>query len=126
MRSLARLLHVTIIASAVAVAAALSATPAAAAPTLIYANVGPGYSITLKTAGGVAIRTLRAGRAYTVVVKDQSGIHNFRLTGAGVSRATGIAFVGTVRWNVTFRAGTYTYVCDPHESMTGTVRATTS
>lgn len=123
MRSLARLLHVTIIAIAVGVAAGLSATPAVAAPTLIYANVGPGYTITLKTARGAAIRTLRAGRAYTVVVKDQSAIHNFRLKGPGVNRATGLAFKGTVRWTFTPRAGTYTYVCDPHASMKGTVRA---
>ena len=123
MRPLARITTTAIVLVAAAVAAALGAKPATAAPTLIYANVGPSYTITLKTAGGVAIRTLRAGRAYTVVVRDQSEYHNFRLTGSGVNRATSIAFVGTVRWNVTFRAGTYTYSCDPHDIMRGSVRA---
>jgi hypothetical protein len=54
---------------------------------------------------------LRAG-LYTFVVSDLSRRDNFHLL--GVERKTGIAFVGTRRWTVTLRKGTYRYRSDAH------------
>ena len=45
---------------------------------------------------------------------DESASHNFHLRGPGVDQSTQVAWTGTVTWNVSFSAGTYTFVCDPH------------
>ena len=55
-----------------------------------------------------------------IVVKDRSAGDNFRLTGPGVAKATGVAFRGTVTWAVTLRAGTYRYRSDRHPGLRGT------
>jgi plastocyanin len=89
--------------------------PTTTSATRLVATVGPGATITLRTPSGQRVRRLRRG-AYSIVVRDRSRVHNFRLTGPGVRRATGVGFVGTVRWRVTLRAGTYRYRCDPHAS----------
>lgn len=88
-------------------------TPPAATRTRLIATVGPGATITLRTVAGARVRRLRPG-AYSIVVRDRSRRHNFRLTGRGVRRATGVGFTGTVTWRVTLRAGTYRFQCDPH------------
>jgi hypothetical protein len=75
-------------------------------------TVGPGFTITLKR-GAKPVKTLAPSR-YTFVINDRSNIHNFHLTGPGVSKKTTVAFTGTTRWTLTLRAGTYTYLCDPH------------
>lgn len=49
---------------------------------------------------------------YTITVRDRSAKANFRLTGPGVNRATGLAFRGTVRWTVSLAIGTYTFRSD--------------
>ena len=59
--------------------------------------------------------TLAAG-TYTVDVDDQSDIHNFHLSGAGVDESTEVSAVGAETWEVTFEAGPYDFVCDPHAS----------
>lgn len=109
-----------------AAALALAAAPALqAAPsiTTLQATVGPGFTITL-TKGGKAVKKLKAGR-YRIVVRDLSEIHNFRLTGPGVNRATSVPREGTFTWTVTLARGSYTYICDPHpSSMRGSFRAT--
>lgn len=79
---------------------------------------GPGFVI------GMSKATVKAGQ-FTITINDKSNIHNFHLTGPGVNKRTGVAFVGTVKWNVTLRPGTYLFVCDPHAgSMRGTLRVT--
>src|SRR5919201_6466978 len=99
-----------------AAAAFLLATPAADAKTLLKGTVGPGFTITLKTASGKRVTTLKPG-VYAISVVDSSSIHNFRLKGPGVNVAiTSVAFVGTKTVGVTLRKGTYTYQCDPHRS----------
>ena len=100
-----------------------SSSPAAVvAGRRLIGTVGPGFSITLKTPSGGAVRTLRAG-TYTVVVRDRSDEHNFHLRGRGFNKATTVGAVATQTWRVKFSAGTYTYVCDPHaESMRGSLR----
>ncbi len=106
--------------AAVALAAAGTATPAT---TTLVATVGPGFTITL-TKGGKKVTTLKAG-TYRIVVRDKSNMHNFRLKGPGVNKATGVGAVTTVTWTVKVRAGRYTFVCDPHaSSMKGSFRVT--
>jgi plastocyanin len=96
--------------------------PAAQAGRL-SASVGPGFTISLRTAGGRPVRNAEAG-PYSVVVRDRGRIHNFHLTGPGVNRKTGIRFTGSVTWRVTFRRGaTYRFICDPHaRTMRGSFR----
>ena len=62
---------------------------------------------------------LKAG-TYSITVNDKSTFHNFHLTGPGaVNKKTSVCFKGTPSktWTVTFRKGTYRYVCDPHATM---------
>lgn len=88
-------------------------TPPATTATRLVATVGPGATITLRTVSGQRVRRLRHGN-YAITVRDRSRLHNFRLTGPGVRRATRVAFVGTVTWRLTLHPGTYRFVCDTH------------
>ena len=82
----------------------------------------PGFEISLTDADGADVTTLAAGQ-YTIEVDDQSDIHNFHLTGAGVDESTEVSAVGAETWEVAFEAGTYDFVCDPHAStMSGASR----
>jgi plastocyanin len=107
MRKLAALLALT------TVVLALGASASAASKTLT-GTAGPGFTITLKS-GSAAVKTLTPG-AYTIVVHDKSNIHNFHLTGPGVNKSTSVSAVTTVTWHVTFKKGTYKFICDPHKS----------
>lgn len=85
---------------------------------------GPGFAISLKTAGGKAVKTMRTG-TYTVVVRDRSQIHNAHLAGPGYNRATKpLAYRGTQTWRVKLaRVGTLRFLCDPHAAqMRGSAR----
>ena len=99
----------------VAAAALVFALPGGARPAqnALTGTVGPGFSISLVDGSGNLVTHLDPG-TYTITVKDQAAIHNFDLTGPGVSQHTDIEFVGTVTWTVTFTDGIYTYVCDAH------------
>jgi hypothetical protein len=97
----------------VIVAIAALAGPAAADTPALQANVGPGFTISLKDASGATVTHLDPG-AYTIHVVDQSDMHNFDLTGPGVSKSTGVTDVGSEDWNLTFVDGTYRFVCDAH------------
>ena len=111
-------------ATAAMVAALAFALPGTAATPKLVATVGPGDSITLRTSAGAPVRSLRAG-VYTVVVKDKSNEHNFRIVGPGVSKATGVGSTGTVTWKVKLARGkAYRFQCDPHsDDMRGAFRA---
>jgi plastocyanin len=99
-----------------------SASPAVVAGKQLIGTVGPGFSITLKTAAGAVVKTLPAG-TYTVSVRDRSEEHNFHLTGRGVDKATSLGSVATSTWRVRLTAGTYTFKCDPHaQVMRGSIR----
>ena len=79
---------------------------------------GPGFVI------GMSKRTVAHGQ-FRITINDRSGIHNFHLTGPGVNKKTSVSGTGTTTWNLTLRAGTYRFVCDPHRtSMKGTLRVT--
>jgi alpha-D-ribose 1-methylphosphonate 5-triphosphate synthase subunit PhnH len=92
--------------------AVLSGSAAADTPTLM-ADVGPGFNISLKDTAGNVIRHLDPGE-YTIQVEDKSDMHNFALTGPGVSKSTMVADLSSEIWHVTFVDGTYKYVCDAH------------
>jgi plastocyanin len=91
----------------------------------LVATVGPAATITLRTPAGRPVRTTPAGR-HRITVRDRSALHNFRLTGPGVNRATGVGYRGTATWNVQLRKGaTYRFRCDPHRlRMRGIFRVT--
>ena len=92
--------------------------------TTLNASVGPGFDISLTGPDGQAVTTLTAG-TYTIEVNDQSDIHNFHLTGAGVDETTEVSETGTTSWDVTLESGTYKFVCDPHASqMNGSFEVT--
>jgi plastocyanin len=111
------------LALAAGAAVALLSVPAAPAATVLKGTTGPGFTITLKTAAGKTVKTLKPGR-YTIRVRDRSSMHDFRLTGPGLNkRITGVAFTGTKSVTLRLKKGRYTYVCTPHaDSMRGSFR----
>lgn len=97
----------------------LGASSAGAANPTLTGIVNDAAKIEL-TAGGKKVTKLKAG-AYTIVIKDTTAAHNFRLKGPGVNKATTVPEKKTVTWKVTLKKGKYTFVCDPHPSfMKGT------
>ncbi len=94
--------------------ALLFSVTAKAAPQKLVATVGPGYTISLKSASGKRVNSLTRG-TYAIVVKDRSDEHNFYMRGPGVSKVfTGVEFVGTKTINVRLGSGKYAFVCTPH------------
>ena len=81
----------------------------------LVANVGPGTAIWVKR-GSRKVTRLKAG-VYTITVRDRSRVHNFRLIGPGVNKATTVAFQGTRTWRVRLRPGIYRFRCDPHRAV---------
>ena len=80
------------------------------------------FEIALTTEDGTPVEVVEAG-SYTLVVSDPSRIHNFHLTGKGVDAETDVSGTGEMTFEVTFAEGEYTYICDPHPSMSGALRA---
>jgi plastocyanin len=96
--------------------------PPPAGVTRLTASVGPGFSISLRTAAGRRVTSLRAGR-YRITVRDRSPLHNFHLTGPRMNKKTTVGFRGIRTWTVTLRKGLHRFVCDPHRSrMKGSFR----
>jgi hypothetical protein len=112
-----------VLAVALAVGALLGPAGAGAATPKLVASVGPGHTITLRTPAGAIARSVKAG-VYTIVVRDRAADHDFRLTGPGVNKATGVGFVGTQAWKVRLAKGkSYRFLCDPHsDEMFGSFR----
>ncbi|HET6817225.1 MAG TPA: plastocyanin/azurin family copper-binding protein [Mycobacteriales bacterium] len=73
------------------------------------------FTIQLSDGKGAPITHLAAG-TYKLVVHDDSGIHDFHLQGSGVDDLTSVPEKGVKTFTVTFKPGTYTFVCDPHAS----------
>jgi hypothetical protein len=67
-------------------------------PTL-HASVGPGRTISLRTASGQPVLKLDSGQ-YRIVVRDRSARDDFHLRGPDIDRRTGRRFRGTVVWRV--------------------------
>jgi plastocyanin len=92
--------------------------------TTLFATVGPGPTISLRTRNGRRVSRVRRGR-YRIVVRDRSSMHNFHLRGPGVNKRTTVGFRGTRTWTLTLRRGLYRFVCDPHaRRMRGSFRVT--
>jgi hypothetical protein len=102
--------------------ALLFSVTAQAAPQKLVGTVGPGYTISLKTASGKRVTGLTRG-TYSLTVKDRSDEHNFVVRGPGVSRSvTGVDFVGTKTVTIRFGSGSYAFVCSPHsDEMRGAI-----
>jgi plastocyanin len=89
---------------------------AMAAPKTVVGTVGPGFTIGLKL-DGKKVTKLKAGVPYRLQIKDQSSAHDFHLQGPGLNRViTGVGFTGSKSMVLTFKKGTYKFVCDPHSS----------
>ena len=107
-------MHKLALLAAVAALALAAAGGSQAATPRLDGTVGPGFTITLMM-GGKKVSKLKAG-AYTIVVNDKSGIHDFHLTGPGLNKVTDVGGTGVQTWKVTLKKGTYSYMCDPHAS----------
>lgn len=85
----------------------------------IHGLVATGRVITVEP------RTVPAGR-YKVIVKDTGERHNWHIYGpGGINKETKVREVGRTVWKLTFVAGTYQVVCDPHvEDMHTTLEVT--
>jgi len=87
-------------------------------PRKLVAQVGPKYSISLKTASGARVKQLTAGR-YSIRVKDLTKADNFHLVAPGANRRTAVKSRSAATWNVTLRAGSGTYRSDAHKRLHG-------
>jgi hypothetical protein len=85
-----------------AVTAPTTTTPGPSA-TPLAASIGPGAASSLRPSAG-----LTAGR-YAITVNDRSATDGFRLSGPGVSKATGSSFRGKVTWRIRLSAGRYSF-----------------
>jgi hypothetical protein len=85
--------------------------PPAAAPIRLNGKVGPRKTISLKTASGATVRTLRAA-TYRITARDVTRADNFHLIGPGVNRKTTVSGRMTRTWTMRLRAGKYTYRSD--------------
>ena len=91
-------------------------------PKNLSGKVGPGKTISLRTAGGVAVKKLPAGR-YKLTVKDMTKTDNFHLVGPGANKKTGVAFRGSLTWTVSLKAGkTYMVRSDVTKKLRKTFR----
>jgi len=89
-------------------------------PSALDGTVGKNdaFTISLTDDAGDDISNLAAGR-YKLTVHDDSGIHNFHLSGSGVNVKTDIQKTGTETFTVNVKPGIYTFVCDIHPQMKG-------
>ena len=94
-------------------------------PAALEGTVGKddAFTISLTDDAGKAITNLAAG-SYKLTVHDDSGIHNFHLTGSGVDDKTDIQKAEVKTFTVNVKPGTYTFVCDIHPQMKGSFTVT--
>jgi plastocyanin len=108
------------LAAGLAVTAALTTTALAghASTPMLVGTDGPGYTITLKTAAGKAVTSLKAG-SYKLVIHDKSSIHGWSLDGPhGFAKdIAAISAVGTKTVTLNLKAGKYKFYCPNHESV---------
>jgi hypothetical protein len=83
---------------------------------ILRGTVGPGFTITLKTAQGKLVKQLKPG-TYVIRIRDLSPIHNFHLFGPGVNKLTSVQNTGNATWTVRLKRGVYRYRCDPHRTI---------
>jgi len=85
------------------------------ATTKLVLTSGPAFVITLKTARGKAVKTMKRG-TYTMVVRDRSRVHNAHVAAPGFNRKTSpLTYKGSQTWKVKLKkTGTLRFLCDPH------------
>jgi len=85
------------------------------AKTKVLLTSGPGFTITLRTAAGKSVKSMKTG-TYTVVVRDRGRTHNAHVVAPGYNRrTTPLTYAGTQTWKVKLaRTGTFRFLCDPH------------
>ena len=111
---------VAVLAAAALTVLAFAATALAgsrAKPKLIgVVGNNDAFKISL-TSNGKAVKKLKAG-TYTVVIQDDSTIHDYEITGPnGKSRdLTSVGFTGTKTFTLKLTKGKYTAFCAPHAS----------
>jgi plastocyanin len=104
--------------AAVAILALAAPTFAATNANTLTGTVGPGFTISMSKT------SVKAG-TYVITIHDRSSIHDFHLTGPGVNKVTSVPAIGTTKWNVKLKKGTYKFVCDPHRAiMHGVLKVT--
>jgi plastocyanin len=81
------------------------------------------FEISLTDSSGAPVTTLPAG-SYKIKVNDLSAIHNFHLEGDGVDEKTAVPAVEDTTFAVDLKAGDYTFRCDPHPRMKGSLTVT--
>ena len=109
-----RLIGTGLVASLLAALALATWSTATAAPSKLRGAVGPGETISLKTANGKRVSAVSRG-TYVITVRDSSDEHNFYISGPGLKKQiTSIGFVGTKTVTVKLRSGKYRFVCTPH------------
>jgi plastocyanin len=108
-----------LLATATAFAAlTIGTAPGMTAARKLTGTVGPGFTITMSA------KTVKAG-TYTITIRDRSNIHNFHLIGPGINEKTSVAKLGTYKWTLKLKHGTYRYLCDPHATiMHGVLKVT--
>jgi len=112
MRGMRIALIATVAACLVAVAP-ISAGRTSAVDGQLVGSVGPGFVITLQDASGAKVTHLDPG-SYTLLVHDQSDLHNFHLVGPGVDVATDVLDIGDKTFTITVTDGVYNFRCDAH------------
>ena len=85
-------------------------------PPNLKGKVGPGRTISLKTAAGAAVKSLTAG-TYSVSVQDLTKKDNFHLSGPGILKKTTVKGKSKPTWTLTFKVGTYTFRSDAHKTL---------
>ncbi|HEY6960288.1 MAG TPA: hypothetical protein VI408_00215 [Gaiellaceae bacterium] len=117
--SLRHFLAAAALTAAVAALTVATASARTAGHPKLIGTVGKNnaYKITLMTASGTLAKNLKAG-TYTVVIHDDSAIHNYELDGPhGKSWTfTAVPFKGTKTFTLKLVAGKYKAYCSPHES----------
>jgi len=84
-------------------------------PQAMTVTVGPGQTLTLTTPYGQPVTALEAG-TYSFTVTDRSANDNIRITGPGVTVATGLGSRGHTTWRLQLKPGTYAYRSDRQNS----------
>lgn len=84
----------------------------------LKAQVGPGKTISVRTASGAKVKSVTAG-TYKITVRDLTKKDNFHLTGTGVNKKTSVKGKSTVTWTVRFRSGPIKYRSDATKKLRG-------
>jgi hypothetical protein len=86
-------------------------SPAPTPAAKLLATVGPNATISLRSASGAPLKSVKAG-TYSVVVRDRSKAHNFHLVGVRVNKKSSVAAVGTTTWKLKLSKGVLRFYSD--------------